>query len=315
MKVYGNSICAALVLICSGSVIASAQSLNEGIAAGIAREGLAQADAAIDRVPDALSDGLQLAREGIVFHTPEFCLGNVQNVINMGAIVSDMMPFSTVSIYEDSRGPVGRLRVMINGQKIHAEVYCEDNTLKAVELPWGVGNDTPREFSRGSLGAILGMGLNLKLQGAFDNETKAVHGASSPEGSSEAIGPADQTETLTPSLDTLANSNVASPPMTGAERDAFIKSVVRCWNIDPGSAAASVVLVVGVEFERSGRVKGDVTLLSARGGDAAAQATAFQAARRAVLRCNSVGIDLPPEKFEQWRNVEITFDPSGPRLR
>ena len=59
------------------------------------------------------------------------------------------------------------------------------------------------------------------------------------------------------------------------------------------------------------RVDGDVRLIGAEGGDGAAQQAAFQAARRAILRCQSDGYPLPADKYDQWREVEMTFDPSG----
>ena len=48
---------------------------------------------------------------------------------------------------------------------------------------------------------------------------------------------------------------------------------------------------------------------------AAAVQTAFQAARRAVLRCEKGGYDLPAEKYEQWKEIEMTFNPDQMRLR
>ncbi|SFS21967.1 energy transducer TonB [Yoonia litorea] len=107
----------------------------------------------------------------------------------------------------------------------------------------------------------------------------------------------------------------AGPPMTGAERDSFRIAVNRCWNVDPGSVAARVTVEVGFSLERDGTVRGgDVRLLSSD-GDASATQTAFEAARRAILRCQSGGYDLPAEKYDQWQDVVITFDPSGMRLR
>ena len=41
----------------------------------------------------------------------------------------------------------------------------------------------------------------------------------------------------------------------------------------------------------------------------------IEAARRAILRCQSGGYQLPADKYEQWKDVVITFDPSGMRLR
>jgi hypothetical protein len=74
-------------------------------------------------------------------------------------------------------------------------------------------------------------------------------------------------------------------------------------------------VTVGFSLGQDGLVIGDVRMVSASGGNDAQTSTAFQAARRAILRCQSSGYKLPPEKYDQWQNVEITFDPSGMRLR
>ena len=106
------------------------------------------------------------------------------------------------------------------------------------------------------------------------------------------------------------------PPMTGSEREGFRVAVNRCWNVDPGSVAARVTIVVQFSLDQSGKVVGDVRQVSADGGDAGAVRTAFQAARRAILRCqNPNGYQLPADKYGQWKDVEITFDPSGMQLR
>lgn len=106
------------------------------------------------------------------------------------------------------------------------------------------------------------------------------------------------------------------PPLTGSERDGFRVAVNACWNVDPGSEAARVEMTVAFNLTREGRVDGAVRQVSASGGSDAAQRTAFQSARRAILRCQGQGgYDLPAEKYDQWREVEITFDPTGMRLR
>jgi hypothetical protein len=112
-----------------------------------------------------------------------------------------------------------------------------------------------------------------------------------------------------------ASSAQAGPPMTGGEKDAFRLAVNACWNVDPGAEWARVTVTVGFSLGQDGRVVGDVRMISATGGNDAQTSTAFQAARRAILRCQSSGYKLPPEKYDQWQNVEITFDPSGMRLR
>ncbi len=121
---------------------------------------------------------------------------------------------------------------------------------------------------------------------------------------------------LESALATEAPAVPQGPPMTGSERDSFRIAVNRCWNVDPGSVAARVTLTVAFSLTPEGRVDGNVQQVAASGGDAGAVRTAFEAARRAILRCQSQsGYDLPPEKYGQWKDVEITFDPSGMRLR
>ena len=106
----------------------------------------------------------------------------------------------------------------------------------------------------------------------------------------------------------------AGPPMTGSERDSFRIAVNSCWNVDPGSVAARVTVEVGFNLTREGRVEGEPRLISSS-GDQSATNTAFEAARRAILRCQGGGYQLPADKYDQWREVVITFDPSGMRLR
>ncbi|TCL08689.1 cell division and transport-associated protein TolA [Shimia isoporae] len=107
----------------------------------------------------------------------------------------------------------------------------------------------------------------------------------------------------------------SGPPLTGGEKDALRLSVQQCWVVDVGSRAADVTVIVGLSLDRNGKVQGDVRLIDATGGDEAAVRTAFQAARRAVLRCQKSGYDLPQEKYDHWKDVEITFNPEKMRRK
>jgi len=63
-----------------------------------------------------------------------------------------------------------------------------------------------------------------------------------------------------------------------------------------------------------GKVKpGSLRLVSSQGGADSATKTAFQAARRAVLRCQKGGYNLPTDKYEHWREIEMTFNPEKMR--
>ena len=107
----------------------------------------------------------------------------------------------------------------------------------------------------------------------------------------------------------------AGPPMTGSETEGFRLAIGECWVVDTGGRSANVKVTVAFSLDRSGKVAGDVRQVTAEGGEQAAVDTAFRAARTAILRCGASGYDLPADKYDQWREVEITFDPSGMRLR
>lgn len=108
----------------------------------------------------------------------------------------------------------------------------------------------------------------------------------------------------------------SGPPLTGGERDVFRIAVQNCWVVDVGSQAANVTVTVSVSMSRDGTVVGgEVRFLSATGGDEGAQRTAYEAARRAVLRCQKGGYPLPVEKYDRWRDIEMTFNPEGMRLK
>ncbi|WP_019954779.1 energy transducer TonB family protein [Yoonia vestfoldensis] len=107
----------------------------------------------------------------------------------------------------------------------------------------------------------------------------------------------------------------AGPPMTGAEQESFRLAVNSCWNVDPGSMASLVTVAVGFELNRDGTVVNNEVRLLSSSGDQSAINIAFDAARRAILRCQRGGYQLPADKYDQWREVVITFDPSGMRSR
>ncbi|MCM2560592.1 energy transducer TonB [Lutimaribacter sp. EGI FJ00015] len=107
------------------------------------------------------------------------------------------------------------------------------------------------------------------------------------------------------------------PPMTAGERDALRVGVQRCWNVGSlSSDALSTTVVVGVDMnEDATPVTGSIRLISHSGGSAASAQQAFETARRAIIRCGVNGFDLPREKYGQWQEIEMTFDPSNMRIK
>ncbi|MEL6167175.1 MAG: hypothetical protein AAFR35_00695 [Pseudomonadota bacterium] len=141
----------------------------------------------------------------------------------------------------------------------------------------------------------------------------------------QADAPVEQTPTETDAavqaaLDAAARTasrpTPSGPPLTGGEKDALRIAVQQCWVVDVGSQSANVTVTVGVDMTPDGKVVGNqVRQISASGGDATAQRAAFEKARRAILRCQGSGFPLPRDKYDQWRQIEMTFNPDGMRLK
>ena len=75
-------------------------------------------------------------------------------------------------------------------------------------------------------------------------------------------------------------------------------------------------VVVAVNLSPEGRPEsGTIRMLSSSGGSGDAAKQAFEAARRAIIRCGASGFDLPAEKYDQWRDIEMTFNPERMRIK
>ncbi|MCX7888732.1 MAG: hypothetical protein N2422_03255, partial [Rhodobacteraceae bacterium] len=109
----------------------------------------------------------------------------------------------------------------------------------------------------------------------------------------------------------------SGPPMTSGEKDALVVAVKQCWNVGALSTdALNTTVVIGVTMGRDGMPDaGSIRLLSSQGGDETAARQAFETGRRAIIRCARNGYPLPPEKYEQWRSIEIEFNPNKMRMR
>lgn len=106
------------------------------------------------------------------------------------------------------------------------------------------------------------------------------------------------------------------PPMSSGEKDALRLAVQNCWNVDPGARWAQTTVTVAMSMTQDGKVVGSsLRMIASEGGDASTANAAFGAARRAILLCQKEGYPLPAEKYGQWKDIEMTFNPERMRIR
>ncbi len=105
------------------------------------------------------------------------------------------------------------------------------------------------------------------------------------------------------------------PPLTSGEKDGFRIAVKECWTTGALSTdAANTIVTVGMTMSPDG-MPGNLRLLGSQGGSGDSAQQAYEAARRAILRCAKSGYPLPRDKYDSWKEVELTFDGTKYQLR
>jgi hypothetical protein len=133
----------------------------------------------------------------------------------------------------------------------------------------------------------------------------------------DALAAALAAETTDSGTEDGGNTAPQGPPMTAGEKDGLRVAVQKCWNVGALSTEAlRVTVVVNVDLDREGKPdKTSIRMAGFEGGSEAAAKVAYEVARRAILKCGAKGFQLPPEKYEEWKELTLNFDPSGMRMR
>ncbi|OIQ38623.1 MAG: energy transducer TonB [Roseobacter sp. MedPE-SW] len=115
----------------------------------------------------------------------------------------------------------------------------------------------------------------------------------------------------------VAAPEPSGPPLTVGEKDALRVSVSKCWNVGSLSTEALKTTVeVAVSLDPDGRPKtGTIRMMSSTGGSSGAAKQAYEAARRAIIRCGAKGFSLPSDKYDHWRDIVMTFNPEKMRIK
>ena len=105
--------------------------------------------------------------------------------------------------------------------------------------------------------------------------------------------------------------------MSQAQADGLRLRVEECWNVGLLSLdAQQAIVTIGFEMTPDARpIEGSIRLVDAEGGSAAGQQQAYRTGRQAIIECGSDGYGLPSALYDQWREVEITFNPARMSFR
>jgi hypothetical protein len=104
----------------------------------------------------------------------------------------------------------------------------------------------------------------------------------------------------------------AGPPVSALERDEMVRKIQQklrqCWRIDAGAAQAQDLIVeIRVQLQPDGSVRRADILDVVRMVRDAYFRSAAENARRAVFKCSP--FQLPPRKYNVWRDLTLRFNP------
>jgi hypothetical protein len=101
--------------------------------------------------------------------------------------------------------------------------------------------------------------------------------------------------------------------ITEQERRGLILAIQDCWSVPVGIQNASeLVVTLSVDLAPNGGLSSSPKLIEPAQAEGQIQ-QAFEAARRALIAC--APYDLPKEKYETWKRLEVVFNPKKMVLR
>jgi colicin import membrane protein len=105
----------------------------------------------------------------------------------------------------------------------------------------------------------------------------------------------------------LGQSAATAAQLSLSELDAFRRRLGQCWTPPPGvDRTTNLQVIIRVQLKSDGSVAKPPDIVS--GPASALGPPMAESARRAILSCQPFKM-LSPEHYDQWKDIEITFDP------
>ena len=150
-----------------------------------------------------------------------------------------------------------------------------------------------RKFSADRIAALLDKNLEKKQTEPQRKVTKAKTAKPPP-----------------PSPANPVRRQARSQPMTMSEIDAIRYQIERCWSIPAGARdAQNLVVRIKIFLNTDGSLSKAPEIVGGNQSDDPFYRTAAESARRAVLKCQPLK-NLPADKYANWREITLTFNPS-----
>jgi len=93
-----------------------------------------------------------------------------------------------------------------------------------------------------------------------------------------------------------------------SEIDAVRRQIAQCWNVPAGAKdAEDLYIEIVLQMNADGSVRDASIVDQSRLARDAFFRSAAESARRAVLSCGK--LPLPPEKYDSWKTITMTFNP------
>ena len=100
------------------------------------------------------------------------------------------------------------------------------------------------------------------------------------------------------------------PDLTISEKDLVRQQIQRCWNLPAGAKDAhTMIIAIRMVMNPNGTVQQARILDQSKIGTDPFYRTMAESALRAALNPRCQPFRLPPEKYERWKTMKLTFDP------